>query len=163
MGRLQREVVIGVPPETVFAFLAQPERLPEWTPGVLSVKRTSPGPVGVNATTETQVEAFGVRQTLLGRCTAFDAPRRLVVENVTASGITIGGVSIGQVSTTSASELLPEGTGTRLRASLDYTLAAGFLTGLAERVAGPQLQADFDRSLQNLKRLLESRPATPPP
>ena len=159
MGRLQREIVIGAPPATVFAFLAQPERLPEWTPGVLAVKRTSPGPVGVGATTETLVEAMGVRQTLLGRCTVFEAPRRLVVENITASGINVGGVSIGKVSTTTASELVPEGAGTRLRASLDYNLSAGFLTGLAEKVAGPQMQADFDRSLVNLKRLLEARPA----
>ena len=158
MGQLQREIVIGVSPEAVFAYLSQPERLPEWTPGVLAVRRTSPGPVGVGTTTETLVEAFGVRQTLLGRCTVFEAPRRLVVENVTASGITVGGVSIGKVSTTSASELLPEGNGTRVRASLEYALSAGFLTGLAERVAGPQMQADFDRSLQNLKRVLEAGP-----
>lgn len=161
MGRLQREIVIGAPPEAVFAYLSQPERLPEWTPGVLAVRRTSAGPVGVGTTTEALVEAFGVRQTLLGRCTVFEPPRRLVVENVTASGITVGGVSIGKVSTTSASELLSEGTGTRLRASLDYTLAAGFLTGLAERVAGPQMQADFDRSLQNLKRLLDGTHTEP--
>ena len=159
MGRLQREIVIGAPPEAVFAYLAQPERLPEWTPGVISVKQTSTGPVGVGTTTEALVEALGVRQTLLGRCTVFEPSRRLVVENVTARGITIGTISIGQVSTTSASELLPEGTGTRLRASLEYTLSAGFLTGLADKVAGPQMQADFDRSLQNLKRLLENRPA----
>jgi uncharacterized protein YndB with AHSA1/START domain len=159
MGRLQREIVINVPPETLFAFLTQPERLPEWTPGVITVRRTSPGPVGVGATTETLVEAFGVRQTLLGRCIVFEAPRRLAVENETAGGITVAGVSIGKVSTVSTSELLPEGAGTRLRASLEYSLSAGFLTGLAESVAGPQMQADFDRSLLNLKRLLERRPA----
>jgi carbon monoxide dehydrogenase subunit G len=96
MPRLQRDIVIGARPEAVFALLSQPERLPEWTPGVLSVMRTSPGPVGVGSTTETVVEAFGVRQTLLGRCTAFEVPRRLVVENITASGITVGGVSIGR-------------------------------------------------------------------
>ncbi len=156
MGRFQREIVIAAPPEAVFAFLAEPERLPEWTPGVLAVLRTSPGPIGVGATTSTQVEAFGVRQTLLGRCTVFDPPRRLAVHNETAGGITIGGVSIGKVSTTSASELLPEGTGTRLRASLEYTLAAGFMSGLAEQVAGPKLRADFDRSLLNLKQRLEA-------
>jgi uncharacterized protein YndB with AHSA1/START domain len=159
MGQLQREIVIGAPPEAVFAFLAQPERLPEWTPGVLSVRRTSAGPVGVGTTTETLVEAFGVRQTLLGRCTLFEAPRRLVVHNETASGIKIGSVSIGKITSVSASELLPEGTGTRLRASLEYTLAAGFLSALADQVAGPRMQADFDQSLLNLKRLLESDPA----
>jgi len=48
-------------------------------------------------------------------------------------------------------------TGTRLRAMMEYTLAAGFLTGLAEQVAGPRMQADFEQSLQNLKRLLSKR------
>ena len=97
-----------------------------------------------------------MRQTLLGRCTVFDAPRRLVVENETAGGIKIGSVSIGKIQSTSSSELLPEGSGTRVRAALEYTLAAGFLSGLAEQVAGPRMQADFDQSLENLKRLLES-------
>jgi uncharacterized protein YndB with AHSA1/START domain len=156
MARLQRELVIAAPPEAVFAFLAEPERLPEWTPGVLAVLRTSPGPIGVGATTSTQIEAFGVRQTLLGRCTIFDPPRRLSVQNETAGGIKVGGVSIGKVSMTSTSELAPEGTGTRLRASLEYTLAAGFMSGLAEQVAGPKLQADFEQSLVNLKQRLEA-------
>ena len=159
MGRIAREIVIGVPPETVFAFLAQPERLPEWTPGVLSVLLTSPGPVGVGSTTQAQVETFGMRQTLNGRCIAFEPPKRLVVHNETAGGITIGGVSIGKVATTSASELLPEGAGTRLRASFEFKLSAGLLTSLAESIAGPQMQRDFEQSLQNLKQLLE-RPAS---
>ncbi len=159
MVRMQREIVVDAPPEAVFAFLAQPERLPEWTPGVLSVKRTSDGPVGVGTTTETLVEALGVRQTLLGRCIAFEPPRRLAVQNVTVGRIRVGPVSIEQVSTTSASELLPEGTGTRLRALLDYSVSAGLLTAMAETAIRPQMQADFDRSLQNLKRLLESQPA----
>ena len=159
MGRIAREIVIDVPPATVFAFLAQPERLPEWTPGVMTVKRTSDGPVGVGATTETVVEAFGMRQTLIGRCIAFDAPTRLVVHNETAGGISVSGVSIGKVTTTSASELLPEGSGTRLRASFEFKLAAGLFTGLAESIAGPQMEKDFDQSLRNLKQLLE-RPAS---
>jgi len=159
VGRIAREIVIGVPPETLFAFLAQPERLPEWTPGVISVILTSPGPVGVGATTQTTVEAFGMRQTLLGRCLVYDAPRRLVVHNETASGITVGTVSIGKVTTTSASDLSPEGDGTRLRASFEFTLSAGFFTGLAESIAGPQMQKDFDQSLRNLKQLLE-RPSS---
>jgi carbon monoxide dehydrogenase subunit G len=159
MPRLQREIVIGAPPEAVFAYLAQPERLPEWTPGVISVKRTGDGPVGVGTTTEALVEAFGIRQTLLGRCTVFEPPRRLVVENVTARSITVAGIQIGQVASTSASELLPEGAGTRVRASLEYTISAGFLTGVAEGAVRPQMQADFDRSLQNLKRLLENAPS----
>lgn len=160
MGRLQRELYINVPPAAVFAFIAEPERLPAWTPGVLSVRRTSPGPIGVGTTTETEVEAFGMRQRLLGRCVAFDAPRRIAVENVTAGAIKVGSVSVGTISTTSTSVLSPEGGGTRLVASLDYSLGSGFMAGIAEGIAGPKMQADFDTSLQNLKRLLE---AAPPP
>jgi carbon monoxide dehydrogenase subunit G len=155
---LQREIVIGAPPEAVFAFLVQPERLPEWTPGVVSVRRTSAGPIGVGATTETQIEAFGVRQTLLGRCTAFEPARRLVVANETASGIKVGAIQIGKVTTTSASELIPEGAGTRLRASLEYGISAGLMTGLAEKMMAPKMQEDFERSLRTLKRLLEDAP-----
>lgn len=159
MGRLQREIVVSASPEAVFAFLAQPERLPEWTPGVVAVRRTSPGPIGVGATTETLVEAFGVRQVLLGRCTVFEPHRRLAVHNETASGIKVGAVSVGKVQSTSTSELLPEGSGTRLRASLEYSVSAGLFTGLAEQIMGPKMQADFDQSLLTLKRLLESPPA----
>lgn len=159
MGRIAREIVIDVPPEKVFALLAQPERLPEWTPGVIAVLMTSPGPVGVGSTTETLVEAFGMRQKLIGRCNVFEPPKRLVVHNETAGGISVGGVSIGKVSSTSASELLPEGSGTRLRASFEFKLSAGLLTSLAESVAGPTMERDFDQSLKNLKQLLE-RPAS---
>jgi ligand-binding SRPBCC domain-containing protein len=155
---LQREIVIGAPPEAVFAFLAQPERLPEWTPGVISVRRTSAGPIGVGATTETQVEAFGVRQTLVGRCMTFEPFRRLVVANESTGGIKVGSVTIGKVQSTSASELIPDGAGTRLRASLEYNLSAGFLTGLAEQLVGPKMQEDFEQSLRTLKRLLENAP-----
>jgi uncharacterized protein YndB with AHSA1/START domain len=159
VGSLQREIVIDAPPGAGFAFIADPEKLPEWTPGVVTVRRTSPDPIGVGTTTETVVEAFGMRQTLLGRCTAFEPPRRLVVANETAGPIKVASVTIGKIETTSASELLPEGTGTRLRASMEYTISAGMFSGLAEQIAGSKMKDDFEQSLQTLKRLLEGRPA----
>ena len=159
MPQLQREIVIDAPPDAVFAFLAQPERMPEWTPGVRSVQLTSAGPIGVGSTTETIVEIMGVKQTLVGRCTVFEPPHRLVVENATARGFSVGGVSVGKVQSTSTSELAPEAAGTRLHARLEYTVSAGFLTGLAEGLMAPRMQADFEQSLQTLKRLLEAEPA----
>lgn len=159
MGRIQREIVVGAAPAAVFAYLSEPERLAEWTPGVLAVRRTSAGPVGVGSTTETDVEVLGVRQTLLGRCTAFEPARRLSVENRSASALKIGGITIGGVMTTSTSDLLPEGAGTRLRAALTYQLDAGFLSGVAEQVAGPRIEADFDQSLRNLKAILDRQAA----
>jgi carbon monoxide dehydrogenase subunit G len=158
VGRFQREIVIAAPPAAVFDYLAEPERIAEWTPGVVSVRRGAPGPISLGSTTETVVDVFGTRQTLLGRCIGFDPPRRLAVENRTAGGIKIGAVTLGGISTVSTSELVPEGAGTRLRATLDYTLeVGGFMRGMAEAVAGPRMQADFEQSLRNLQRVFDLR------
>lgn len=155
MGQHRREILIEAPVERVFAFLSSPERLPEWMPGVRSVKRTSTGPVGVGATTETEIEIMGVRQTLLGKCLVYEPPTRLAVENKAATGIKVAGVTIGKAATVSVSELVPEGQRTRLRAALDYSLDAGMFTSIAEGMAGPQFKSDFDQSLENLKRVIE--------
>ena len=161
MARIEREIVVAAPPEAVFNYLAEPERIKDWTPGVLAVRRTSPGPIGVGSTTETDVEVFGTRQTLHGRCIAFEPPRRLAVENRTAGGLKIGGVSLGGIATVSTSELEPVDSGTRVRATLEYTLdVSSFLRGIAETAAGPRIQADFEKSLRQLQRALD-RPASP--
>jgi hypothetical protein len=41
---------------------------------------------------------------------------------------------------------------------MEYSLSAGLFTGLAEQAIGPRMRADFEQSLQNLKRLLEAQP-----
>ncbi len=148
MARLEREIVIAVPPERVFAYLAQPERTPEWSPNVQSVRLTSEGPIGVGATTESVVKALGTTQRAIGRCTAFDPPRRLVIESQTNLGAT----------TVNETMLIAEGTGTRLRAKLDYTLPGGALGGKMGTVFGVdrQVKRDFEQSLARLKVVLES-------
>jgi uncharacterized protein YndB with AHSA1/START domain len=150
MARLEREIVIAAPPERVFAYLAQPERTPEWSPNVVSIRRTSAGPIGVGATTETLVKALGTTQKALGRCTAFEPPRRLVIESETASG----------ARTVNETLLLAEGVGaTRLRAILDYTLPGGALgRGLIGGFLGAdrQIERDFTQSLARLKAIVEA-------
>ena len=149
MARLEREIVIAAPPEQVFAYLAQPERTPEWSPNVQSVRLTSGGPIDVGATTESVVRALGTTQRAVGRCTVFDPPRRLVIESRTNLGAT----------TVNETRLVPEGAGTRLRAKLDYTLPGGALGGgLIGGFLGvdKQIQKDFTQSLARLKAILEA-------
>ena len=141
--------MIAAPPEQVFAYLAQPERTPEWSPNVQSVRLTSEGPIGVGTTTETVVRALGTTQRAVGRCTVFDPPRRLVIESRTNLGAT----------TINETLLLAEGSGTRLRAKLDYTLPGGALGGgLLGGFLGvdKQIQKDFTQSLARLKAILEA-------
>ena len=148
MARLEREIVIAAAPERVFAYLAQPERTPEWSPNVQSVRLTSDGPIGVGATTETVVKALGTTQRAIGRCTAFDPPNRLVIESQTNLGAT----------TINETVLVPEGPGTRLRAKLDYTLPGGALGGGLGSFLGVdrQIKRDFEQSLARLKALIEA-------
>ncbi len=149
MARLEREIAIAAPPERVFAYIAQPERTPEWSPNVVSVRLTSDGPIGVGATTETIVKALGTTQTALGRCTAFEPPRRLVIQSRTNLGAT----------TTNETVLLADGTGTRLRAKLDYALPGGALGGgLLGGFLGidKQIRRDFEQSLARLKAIVEA-------
>ena len=149
MARLQQELFVDAPPERVFALLAQPERTPEWSPNVLSIRRTSEGPIEVGSTTETVVRALGTRQRAIGRCTVFDPPRRLVIESRTDLGAT----------SRSDSELTPEGRGTRLRATLDYIVPGGGVGKLFDKlVAERQTRQDFEQALRRLKALLENEP-----
>ncbi|MDP8925004.1 MAG: SRPBCC family protein [Chloroflexota bacterium] len=147
MAHLEREILIAQPPERVFAYLAQPERTPEWSPNVVSVRLTSDGPIGVGATTESVVKALGTTQRAVGRCTVFDPPRRLVIESRTNLGAT----------TVNETVLIAEGVGTRLRAKLDYTLPGGALGGgLLGGFLGvdKQIQRDFEQSLVRLGAVL---------
>ena len=149
MARLEREIVIAAPPERVFAYLAQPERTPEWSPNVQSVRLTSQGPIGVGSTTESVVKALGTTQRAIGRCTVFDPPRRLVIESQTNLG----------AKTVNETQLVPDGAGTRLRAKLDYTLPGGALGGgLLGGFLGvdKQIRKDFEQSLARLKAVLEA-------
>jgi len=147
MARLQHEIFVDVPPERVFALLAQPERTPEWSPQVLSIRRTSGGPIGVGSTTEAVVKALGTRQRAIGRCTIFDPPRRMVIENQTDLG----------ARSRSDTELRPEDDGTRVRATLEYTVPGGGIGKLFDRlVAERQTRREFEQALANLKRMLET-------
>ena len=49
MIRVEREVRVERPPEEVFAYLADPERIPEWQASVAAVERDSSEAMGVGA------------------------------------------------------------------------------------------------------------------
>jgi uncharacterized protein YndB with AHSA1/START domain len=144
---LQHELFVDAPPERVFDLLAQPERTPQWSPNVIAVRRTSEGPIAVGSTTEVVVKVLGTRQRAAGRCTVFEPPRRLVIESVTDLG----------AKSRSETELSPEGNGTRLRATLDYTVPGGGLGRALDRlVAERQTRQDFEQGLRRFKQMLEN-------
>ena len=147
MARLEHELFIDAPPERVFRLLAQPERTPEWSPSVVSVRRTDAGPIGVGSTTESVVRVLGTSQRARGRCTVFDPPRRLAIQSLT----NLGAKSL------SDTELIPEGRGTRLRARLEYSVPGGGLGKLLNKlVAEDQIRQEFEQGLRRFKTMAEA-------
>ena len=147
VARLERDLFVEAPPERVFELLAQPERTPEWSPNVVAIRRVGDGPIGVGSTTRALIKALGTQQRAIGRCTVFDPPRRIVIESRTDLG----------ARSRSDSQLVPEGSGTRLRATLEYVVPGGGLGQLFDKlVAERQTREDFEQALLRLKRLLEA-------
>jgi uncharacterized protein YndB with AHSA1/START domain len=73
---LDDEVIVGGPPEAVFAFMGDHENLPRWTVGVVRSRRTSDGGPGLGATYALRGKAPGGEVDASYRVTAWDAPRR---------------------------------------------------------------------------------------
>ncbi len=149
MPSLQEQIVIAAPAERVFRLLAQPERGPEWTPNLTSVERTSEIDGGPGLETAIVANVGGLSSRGVGRCLAWDPPRRLVLESSLEVGVT----------STTTFELSPQGAGTRLTARVDYTLPPKGLGKLVGGLLGDTLaRRDLRKALANLKRIVESEP-----
>jgi len=105
-GRFETSVVIDRPPEEVFAFLADGENDPKFSPRVLEIAKTTDGPPGAGTVYASTVKDAGMKTKREFRLTEFDAPRRIRWTELSKNLVTApeGGY-----------DLAPEGTGTRVR------------------------------------------------
>jgi uncharacterized protein YndB with AHSA1/START domain len=76
-GRFEATVVIDRPIEEVFAFLADGENDPKFSPRVLEIAKTTGGPPGVDTVYASTVKDAGMKTKREFRLTAFDAPTRI--------------------------------------------------------------------------------------
>lgn len=80
MARYTTTVDVAAPPEAVFDFLADFTTVAEWDPGVVSAEALTTGDLGVGSAFRVTVK-FGPRSLPLRyEITAFDRPRRVVLE-----------------------------------------------------------------------------------
>lgn len=154
MPTLEEKVEIAVAAESIFARLADAERGPEWTPSLVRVERTSDVESGPGLETRITLKMAGRETKGTGRCLEWEPPRRLVLDSQLDGGI----------SATTTFELAANGSGTDVRARLDYTLPSKglgrFLGGL---VGEPMARRDLRQALANLKAQLEAEAAAAPP
>lgn len=135
-------VVIRQPTDEVFAYVADQTNAPQWQDGLLEVRRTTEGPIGVG-TRHTAVRTFmGRRLELTNEYTHYE-PGRLVV---------FGGASGPLIFEASyATEATPEGT----RLTSTIRMQPGGLFRIAAPLIAADLRRDVRANLAALKVLLE--------
>jgi uncharacterized protein YndB with AHSA1/START domain len=76
-GRFEATVVIDRPIEEVFAFLADGENDPKFSPRVLEIAKTTDGPPGVGTVFASTVKDAGVKTKREFKLTEFQPPTRI--------------------------------------------------------------------------------------
>lgn len=104
-GRFEATTVIDRPIEEVFAFLANGENDPKFSPRVLEISKTTDGPPGVGTTYASTVKDAGMKTQREFKLTEFDAPTKIRWAEQSKNLVTAseGGY-----------DLAPEGNGTRV-------------------------------------------------
>jgi carbon monoxide dehydrogenase subunit G len=104
-GRFEGTAVVDRPIEEVFAFLADGENDPKFSPRVLEITKTTDGPPGVGTVYASTVKDAGMKTEREFELTEFEPPTRIRWAEQTKNLVTAreGGY-----------DLAPEGSGTRV-------------------------------------------------
>jgi uncharacterized protein YndB with AHSA1/START domain len=139
-GRFAATIVIDRPIEEVFAFLADGENDPKFSPRVLEIRKTTEGPPGVGTVYASTVKDAGVKTQREFRLTEFEPPTKIRWSETSKNAVTApeGGY-----------DLQPAGEGTELTV---YNVLEGH--GFGKLIAGFALRSarkgadDFARSIK---------------
>lgn len=140
MKRVERTARIEAPPDEVFAYLSDLEKLSEWQAGVVSARRTSAGEMAVGATALVTREVLGNRVEAPLTITEHDPPSRLAI------GSEVSGVKAHATLDFAPSE---DGRATDLTFAMEIR-GSGF-TGFMEGIIASAAGGDIDASLERLK------------
>ena len=143
MNEFEVVTVIERPVEAVFAFLVDPTKTADWTPGVTEARQTSDGPVGVGTTVLFIGRFLGRGFESLSECTDYVPNQKFTSKSIS------GPIHLEVDSTLQAVE-----GGTRL-ATVYRGESRGFFK-LAEPVIVRLTKKHFETAAENLKALLEA-------
>lgn len=142
MAKIEKTILINAPVEKVFAFMAKPENLPEIWSSLQEVRNVRPLPNGGYAYDWTYKMA-GMRLEGKAEWTEFVENQRIVDKN--ESGIP----------STFVWTYWPEGAGTRVSVSVDYTIPGAVVGKLAEPIVQKMNEHEAETVLSNLKARME--------
>ena len=144
MIRAEQDIIIDRPLEEVFAYVGDQTNGPHWQSGLVEVRRTTEGPVGVG-TKHTLVRKFmGRRLDADNEYVAYEPNKRIVFKTTS-----------GPVRLEASYLVEPAAGGTRLTSRLEMD-ASRFLS-LAEPLIAAGLRREMKAAFRVLKTLLEDR------
>ena len=155
MIRVEKSGVIERPVEEVFAYIADQTNAPAWQSGLVEVRRTTEGPIGVG-TKHTLARMFmGRRMEADNEYVAYEPNRRIAFK-----------VTSGPMRAEASYLFEAVAEGTRVTSTIEMD-TSGFLS-LAEPLIAAGLRREIKAAIPVLKDLLENqrvatvpRPATP--
>jgi len=139
-GSFEATVLIDRPIDEVFAFLANGENDPKFSPRVLEIARTTDGPAGVGTVYASTVKDAGMKTKREFRITEFEPPTRIRWTEQSKNVV---------MAPEGGYDLAPEGDGTRVRI---YNVLEG--RGIGKLLAPLALRAarrsapDFGRAIK---------------
>jgi uncharacterized protein YndB with AHSA1/START domain len=143
MARVEGEIIIQRPVETVFDFVADERNEPRYNPRMLDVELIADGPIGLGSRFRAELETRGRRMPMTIEFTEFDRPRRLASATHSSMMDTVGAIT-----------LEPSADGTRMRWRWDVRPHG--LLRLIPPVVGLFGRRQERSIWGNLKHLLES-------
>ena len=147
MGKLTKSAEVKAPPEKVFAFLTDVEKLNEMAKGDVEFKQTSEGPWGVGTTLHWISKQSGSPLELDMEVTEFEKNKKATISTVKGSKF--------KLKQTCAVE--PTADGTKLTYIADYTMPYSVFGKLVDRLkVQKDMEKSIDRQLMDYKKALEA-------
>jgi len=143
MAIVQRIVQINASPEATMVLLSDASRWPDWYPGMTKIDITAPFPEA-GGKVAFKVKSAGMSMPITETVLDYQ-PGKLQLLQMD-----------GMLSGRARWELTPEGEGTRLTTTFDYTLPGGVLGKIADALIVRRLNAkSLEDALNNFKALVE--------
>jgi hypothetical protein len=143
MAIVQRIVQLNASPEATMALLSDASRWPDWYPGMTKIDITAPFPEA-GGKVAFKVKSAGVSMPIIETVLDYQ-PGKLQLLQMD-----------GMLSGRARWELTPEGEGTRLTTTFDYTLPGGVLGKIADALIVKRLNSkSLEDGLHNFKALVE--------
>jgi uncharacterized protein YndB with AHSA1/START domain len=145
MVTLEASVFIDQPVAAVFAFVGDQHNAPRWQKGLLEVRKTTEGPLGVGTRHDFSRRVMGLMMTAGNEYTAYEPNRRIAFKT------TSGPMQLQACYTTEAS-----GNGTQLTCTIEIEKGSGLFRLMLPLIVR-SIRKDMRENFVTLKGLLEQK------